>query len=47
MPICADDCTTRQVRVSFARILVDTDVTAPIPEKITINDGFDDFFSKC
>lgn len=27
VPICADSCTSRQLRVSFARMLVEVDVT--------------------
>lgn len=35
----ADDCTSRQERVSFARILVETNVTMKIPKKVLIEDG--------
>ncbi|XP_056693089.1 uncharacterized protein [Spinacia oleracea] len=38
VPICADDCTTRQQRVSFARVLVEMDVTAILPDHIWIED---------
>ncbi|XP_056689965.1 uncharacterized protein [Spinacia oleracea] len=38
VPVCADDCTSRQQRVSFARILVEMDVTAVLPDHIWIED---------
>lgn len=31
-----DDCTTRQKRMKFARILVDVDVTVPLVEKVDV-----------
>lgn len=38
VPVCADECTTRQLRISFARVLVDIDVTKPLPKAIWIQD---------
>ncbi|XP_021847403.1 uncharacterized protein [Spinacia oleracea] len=38
VPVCADDCTTRQQRVSFARLLVEMDVTANLPDHVWIED---------
>lgn len=37
-PVCADECTTRQLRISFARVLVDIDVTKELPNSIRIVD---------
>lgn len=36
VPIYADECTTQQLRVSFARLLVEIDVTLPMPNSIQI-----------
>lgn len=38
VPICADECTSRQMWVSFARLLVEVDVTMPLPDKVLIED---------
>ncbi|XP_056685988.1 uncharacterized protein [Spinacia oleracea] len=38
VPVCADDCTTKQQRVSFARLLVEMDVTGELREHIWIED---------
>ncbi|XP_056685384.1 uncharacterized protein [Spinacia oleracea] len=38
VPICADDCTTRQQRISFARLLVEMDVTDTLPDHVWIVD---------
>ncbi|XP_056695330.1 uncharacterized protein [Spinacia oleracea] len=38
VPLFADECTTQQLRISFARILVEVDVTNPLPSSITIAD---------
>lgn len=38
VPIYTDECTTKQLRISFARILVEMDVTGKIPEKISVED---------
>lgn len=32
VPLYADECTTQQLRVSFARMLIDIDVTKPLPD---------------
>ena len=37
-PICADECTSRQLRVSFARVLVEMDVTKPLPKSVVLED---------
>ncbi|XP_048501322.1 uncharacterized protein LOC125497704 [Beta vulgaris subsp. vulgaris] len=39
VPIYADECTTKQLRISFARILVEMDVTVEVPKEITIAEG--------
>ncbi|KAL2905065.1 Bifunctional polymyxin resistance protein ArnA [Bienertia sinuspersici] len=33
VPLYADECTTRQLRISFARILVEVDITRPCFKK--------------
>ncbi|KAH0652563.1 hypothetical protein KY289_030241 [Solanum tuberosum] len=38
IPMFADECTTKQTRVSFARMLVEVDVTKPLPEEINVMD---------
>lgn len=35
-PICADECTTTQARISYARLLVEIDITKPLQYKINI-----------
>ncbi|KAG5607168.1 hypothetical protein H5410_028660 [Solanum commersonii] len=37
-PLYADECTTQASRISFARILVEVDVTRPLPKTIKIHD---------
>ena len=32
MPIAADKCTTNQRRVSYARVLIEVDVSKPLPK---------------
>ena len=34
VPLMADDFTTRQARVSFARVLIEVDITKPLPSSI-------------
>lgn len=36
VPICADSCTTRQLRRSFARLLVEIDITKPLVHSVVI-----------
>lgn len=36
VPICADECTSRQLRLSFAGLLVEMDVTKPLPTSIAV-----------
>ncbi|XP_021736996.1 uncharacterized protein LOC110703500 [Chenopodium quinoa] len=36
VPICADECTTRQLRVSFARVLIEIDVKKPMPTSVWV-----------
>lgn len=35
-PICADECTTLQQRISYARLLVEVDVTQPLQYSVKI-----------
>lgn len=37
----ADQCTTKQTRVSYARILIEVNVTKKLPTEITVNDPYD------
>lgn len=41
VPIGADDCTTKKSRVNYARILVDIDVSKPLPKvlMVEVKDG--------
>lgn len=36
VPLWADTCTSKQLRVSFARLLIEVDVTVPLPESISV-----------
>ncbi|XP_075095239.1 uncharacterized protein LOC142173532 [Nicotiana tabacum] len=38
VPIYADACTTKVERISYARILVEMDVTRPLPRQIMVED---------
>ena len=38
MPIAADECTTNQRRVSYARVLIEVDVFKPLPKAIFLED---------
>lgn len=37
-PLFTDECTTSKLRVSYARILVEIDITRKLRDSITIND---------
>ncbi|XP_056691905.1 uncharacterized protein [Spinacia oleracea] len=39
VPLFADGCTTRQERVSFTRVLIEMDVTNPLPDHVWIEDA--------
>lgn len=39
VPLCADECTTRQLRVSYARLLIEADVTKELPKTVFIQDA--------
>lgn len=45
-PMFADECTTKQTRVSFARMLLEVNVTKPLPDKITVKDPKDIIFTQ-
>ena len=36
VPLYADECTTHQKRISFARLLIEVDVTKPLPQNVMI-----------
>ena len=38
VPIFADECTTKQTRISYARMLIEVNVTKSIPQKRTVMD---------
>ena len=38
MPLFADECTTKQTRISYGRMLIEVDVTKAIPQQITVAD---------
>lgn len=38
-PMYADECTSNQLRVSFARVLIEIDVTVPLVNSVQIEDG--------
>ena len=46
LPIFADECTTKQTRISYARMLVEVNVTQSIPQKITVMDPYGKTFSQ-
>lgn len=37
-PICVDECTTQHKRISYARLLVEVDITQPLTYKVQIED---------
>ena len=38
VPLFADECTTKQTRISYARMLIEVNVTKAIPQQITVVD---------
>lgn len=46
VPLYADECTTAQLRVSFARVLVEMDITSPLPDVIWIEDAAGNLFKQ-
>ncbi|XP_010317681.1 uncharacterized protein [Solanum lycopersicum] len=38
VPLFADECTTKQTRISYARMLIEVNVNKPIPQQITVMD---------
>lgn len=38
VPLYADDCTSKQLRVSYARVLVEVDITKPLVKQVRIRD---------
>ncbi|KAK4720345.1 hypothetical protein R3W88_010578 [Solanum pinnatisectum] len=38
VPLFAEECTTKQTRISYARMLIEVNVTKPIPQQITVMD---------
>ncbi|XP_021860851.1 uncharacterized protein [Spinacia oleracea] len=46
VPLFADECTTRQDRVSLARVLIEMDITSPLPDHVWIEDSNGEVFKK-
>ncbi|KNA03835.1 hypothetical protein SOVF_205340, partial [Spinacia oleracea] len=38
VPLFADECTSKQLRVSFARLLIEVDVTKPVQRQVLVQD---------
>lgn len=36
VPKCADECTTKQTRILFARMLIEVNVTKTLPNEVTM-----------
>nr|XP_009759575.1 PREDICTED: uncharacterized protein LOC104212089 [Nicotiana sylvestris]XP_016484351.1 PREDICTED: uncharacterized protein LOC107804915 [Nicotiana tabacum] len=45
-PVFADECTTKQTRISFARMLVEINVSRPLPDEITVIDPKGKYFQQ-
>ena len=39
VPLFADACTSQQLRISFARLLIEMDITQPLPTEIQVEDA--------
>lgn len=39
VPLFADECTTQQMRIFFARVLIEVDITKPFPSSIIVADA--------
>ncbi|XP_070007226.1 uncharacterized protein LOC142165512 [Nicotiana tabacum] len=39
MPMYADECTAKQLRVSYARMLIEVDVTKPLKDEVMVEDS--------
>lgn len=44
--ICIDECTTKVLKVSFARILIEMDVTKEVPRELNIEDPSGSMFTQ-
>jgi hypothetical protein len=38
-PLVTDECTANKFQISYARILVEVDITKELPQEITIKDS--------
>ncbi|XP_060195465.1 uncharacterized protein LOC132624755 [Lycium barbarum] len=38
-PLCADECTLKMERISYARVLIEMDITVPLPTSVKILDS--------
>lgn len=39
IPLFADECATKQIRISYERMWIEVDVTKPMPNEITVMDA--------
>lgn len=46
VPLFADECTTKQTRISYARMLIEVNVTKEIPQQITVMDPSGETFTQ-
>ncbi|XP_070032704.1 uncharacterized protein [Nicotiana tomentosiformis] len=46
VPKYADECTTKQTRISFARMLIEVNVTKPLPDEVTVLDPLEKIFQQ-
>ena len=37
--VCADECTSKQMRITFARLMVEVDVTKPLVRQVLVDIG--------
>ncbi|KAG5590670.1 hypothetical protein H5410_041184 [Solanum commersonii] len=46
VPLFADECTTKQTRISYARMLIEVNVTKEIPQQIAVMDPSGETFTQ-
>ncbi|KAK6782209.1 hypothetical protein RDI58_020005 [Solanum bulbocastanum] len=46
VPLFADECTTKQTRIAYARMLIEVNVTKKIPQQITVMDPSGETFTQ-
>lgn len=45
-PLCADECTSRMERIFYARLLIEIDITSPLPKTIKVVDSNGEVFDQ-